>query len=188
MGPVSWRIHYAAAQVNAKLAKRAHDRHWHGAAPVLAGAAALATLPLFLGRVQWAAFLALSVAAAGIWAVHGPLLSWPAVILSGTNAASGVIHCTRFTTLKSVSSTVNPKAHCRGREVRGPCCPGRRSSCRAPTQPRVIQGSSFRSAGFGVPPHLLCTSCSDVSCARMCPWAPDVLPGGHPARHQRSLR
>ena len=77
------------AQVNAKLAKRVHDRHWHGAVPLLAGAAALALLPLFLGRVMWAAFLALSVAAAGIWAVHGPLLSWPAVILSGTNAASG---------------------------------------------------------------------------------------------------
>jgi hypothetical protein len=77
-------------QVNARLAKRADDRHWHGALPVFAGAVALVIMPAFMGRVTWAAFACLSLAAAGIWAIHGPLLSWPAAILRGTNAAAGV--------------------------------------------------------------------------------------------------
>ena len=71
------------------MAKSANDRHWHGAVPVLIGAVALAAMPIFMSRVAWAAFACLSIGAFGIWAVHGPLMSWPAVILSGTNAASG---------------------------------------------------------------------------------------------------
>jgi hypothetical protein len=78
-----------SAQINAKLAKRAGERHWHGGLPVLGGAAALALLAASIGRITWLAFATLSLGAAGIWAVHGPLMSWPAVILSGTNAASG---------------------------------------------------------------------------------------------------
>ncbi|CAL5229393.1 g12711 [Coccomyxa viridis] len=75
--------------VVARMAKSANDRHWHGAVPVLIGAVALAVMPVFMSRVAWAAFTCLSIGAFGIWAVHGPLMSWPAVILSGTNAASG---------------------------------------------------------------------------------------------------
>ena len=56
---------------------------------MLLGAVALALMPAFMGRVMWAAFACLSLAAAGIWAVQGPLLSWPAAILQGTNAAAG---------------------------------------------------------------------------------------------------
>jgi len=71
------------------MAKSANDRHWHVAVPVFFGAIALAVMPIFMSRVAWLAFACLSVAAFGIWGVHGPLMSWPAVILSGTNAASG---------------------------------------------------------------------------------------------------
>ena len=76
-------------QVNAQLAKRANERPWHCALPTLVAAVALGSLPLFMGRNAWVAFLALSVATAGIWSSCGPLMSWPAGILSGTNAASG---------------------------------------------------------------------------------------------------
>lgn len=87
-----WEASYgqsSAPQVVARMAKSANDRHWHGAVPVLIGAVALAVMPVFMSRVAWAAFTCLSIGAFGIWAVHGPLMSWPAVILSGTNAASG---------------------------------------------------------------------------------------------------
>lgn len=71
------------------MAKSANDRHWHVAVPVLISAIALAVMPVFMSRVAWIAFACLTTAAFGIWAGHGPLMSWPAVILSGTNAASG---------------------------------------------------------------------------------------------------
>ena len=71
------------------MAKSTGDRHWHLAVPVLIGAVALAAMPIFMSRVAWAAFACLSIAAFGIWAGHGPLMSWPAILLSGTNAASG---------------------------------------------------------------------------------------------------
>ncbi len=77
------------AQINARLAKKAEERQWHGAVPLLLGAVALALMPAFMGHVTWLAFVCLSLAAAGIWAIHGPLLSWPAAILQGTNAAAG---------------------------------------------------------------------------------------------------
>ena len=76
-------------QVVARMAKSTGDRHWHVAAPVLIGAMGLAAMPIFMSRVAWAAFACLSLAGFGIWAGHGPLMSWPAVLLSGTNAASG---------------------------------------------------------------------------------------------------
>ncbi|CAL8464997.1 g4532 [Coccomyxa elongata] len=75
--------------INARLAKKAEERQWHGAVPLLLGAVALALMPAFMGHVTWLAFVCLSLAAAGIWAIHGPLLSWPAAILQGTNAAAG---------------------------------------------------------------------------------------------------
>ena len=87
--PLEASQHSSAPQVVARMAKSANDRHWHGAVPVLIGAVALAVMPVFMSRVAWAAFACLSIGAFGIWAVHGPLMSWPAVILSGTNAASG---------------------------------------------------------------------------------------------------
>ena len=71
------------------MAKRANDRHWHVAVPVLIGAVALAVMPVFMSGVAWAAFVCLSIGTFGMWAGHGPFMSWPAVILSGTNAASG---------------------------------------------------------------------------------------------------
>lgn len=71
------------------MAKSANDRHWHVAVPLFVGALALALMPIFMSRVAWAAFACLAVAAFGIWSPQGPLVSWPAVILSGTNAASG---------------------------------------------------------------------------------------------------
>ena len=71
------------------MAKAADERHWHISVPALTAAAALGAMPLFMARVPWLAFACLTAAAFGIWSPHGPLMSWPAVILSGTNAASG---------------------------------------------------------------------------------------------------
>ena len=71
------------------MAKAANERHWHISVPALIAAAALGAMPLFMTRVPWVAFACLTIAAFGIWSPHGPLMSWPAVILSGTNAASG---------------------------------------------------------------------------------------------------
>ena len=71
------------------MAKAADERHWHISVPSLIAAAALGAMPLFIARVPWIAFACLTIAAFGIWSPHGPLMSWPAVILSGTNAASG---------------------------------------------------------------------------------------------------
>lgn len=71
------------------MAKRAQERHWHGAAMMFLGALSLALMAAFIGHVGWAAIICLSLAAAGIWSTQGPLLSWPATILQGTNAAAG---------------------------------------------------------------------------------------------------
>ena len=79
----------AALQGVARMAKAADERHWHISVPSLIAAAALGAMPLFISRVPWIAFACLTIAAFGIWSPHGPLMSWPAVILSGTNAASG---------------------------------------------------------------------------------------------------
>ena len=79
----------AALQGVARMAKAADERHWHISVPALIAAAALGAMPLFMARVPWLAFACLTIAAFGIWSPHGPLMSWPAVILSGTNAASG---------------------------------------------------------------------------------------------------
>ena len=76
-------------QVIAYLAKRSGERHWHIAAPLMAATCAMTLMPLVQRHVSWLAFLALVVGAVGIWAPHGPLLSWPAALLPGTAAASG---------------------------------------------------------------------------------------------------
>ena len=66
------------AQANARLAKRSGERHWHGAVPLLVGAAALAVLAVLLGTPGTGAagavgaFVALTAAAAGIWSVREP--------------------------------------------------------------------------------------------------------------------
>ena len=71
------------------MAKRARERHWHGAVMMFLGAVSLALMAASIGHVGWAALLCLSLAAAGIWSTQGPLLSWPAALLQGTNAAAG---------------------------------------------------------------------------------------------------
>eukprot|EP00951_Prasinocladus_malaysianus_P007960 scaffold57314_cov45-Prasinocladus_malaysianus.AAC.2 len=44
-------------------------------------------LEVFLGGAL--SFGAMTLAASGVWAVHGPLLSWPATFLKGSDAAGG---------------------------------------------------------------------------------------------------
>ena len=93
------------------MAKSANDRHWHVAVPIFTGALALALMPIFMSRVAWAAFACLTIAAFGIWSPHGPLMSWPAVILSGTNAASGEHHWQRALA-PVMGSTMLPENRC----------------------------------------------------------------------------
>lgn len=49
----------------------------------------LAILPVSEAELGWLGVIILSVACAGVWGPHGPLLSWPAKILDGTAAAAG---------------------------------------------------------------------------------------------------
>eukprot|EP00884_Botryococcus_braunii_P022688 jgi/Botrbrau1/9102/Bobra.0305s0009.1 len=81
----------ASMILNAFLARAARERRWHSALPVAMGGAFLGSLPLvvrLLGSV--AAFFTLMLAASGIWAIHGPFFSWPAVFLKGSEAAAGI--------------------------------------------------------------------------------------------------
>ena len=86
----------------AYLAKRNGERHWHIAVPLLMATCAMTLMPLVQQHVAWLAFLALVVAAVGVWGPHGPLLSWPAALLPGTAAASGGF-------LNPILCTLNPK-------------------------------------------------------------------------------
>ena len=78
-----------AVQVIARHAKARQERHWHAGGSMFVGALAAGLLAAFIGHVPFLAFAAFAVALMGIWGVHGPLLSWPAVFLQGPAAASG---------------------------------------------------------------------------------------------------
>ena len=80
-------------QVIARHAKAKEERHWHAGGSMFIGALAAGLLAATLGRLPWLAFSAFAVALTGIWGVHGPLLSWPAVFLQGPTAASGAPAC-----------------------------------------------------------------------------------------------
>ena len=80
---------FAAMQVNARHAKARNERHWHIGGSMILGAAAAGILAATLQSLPWLAFAAFVATLAGIWAGQGPLLSWPAVFLSGPSAASG---------------------------------------------------------------------------------------------------
>ena len=76
-------------QVRAGHAEARKERHWHAGGSMFFGALAAGLLAAALGHLPWLAFMAFGVALTGIWGVHGPLLSWPAVFLQGPGAASG---------------------------------------------------------------------------------------------------
>lgn len=87
-------IPFAAAAVamvvNAKLAEAANERHLHAGVPPCLGAIAMALTPLALRFVSpIAAFVCLVLAAAFVWALHGPFMSWPATFLEGYEASAG---------------------------------------------------------------------------------------------------
>lgn len=75
--------------VIARHSDRAGERRWHVALPAFAASAAL-LLGALLQRQPLAAFVALCVAAGGIWSTLGPFWSLPTVFLSGTAAAGGI--------------------------------------------------------------------------------------------------
>ncbi|KAL4428103.1 hypothetical protein ABPG75_002192 [Micractinium tetrahymenae] len=76
--------------INARLAERANERHRHAGVPILLASATLAVTPLALRFVgPGLAFTCLSLAAGFCWSFHGPFFSWPAVFLSGEQAAAG---------------------------------------------------------------------------------------------------
>ena len=66
------------------------ERRLHVAVPALAGAVGLALAALCRDRFPLGGFLALCLAAAGIWSTLGPFWSLPTVFLSGTAAAGGI--------------------------------------------------------------------------------------------------
>ena len=74
----------------ARHSKATKERHLHGSVALGIAAVGMAMLPVFLTRDPRIAFVALIVAMAGIWSVHGPLMGWPAAFLQGRAAASGM--------------------------------------------------------------------------------------------------
>ncbi|EFN55937.1 hypothetical protein CHLNCDRAFT_145219 [Chlorella variabilis] len=74
---------------NAQHAKRADERRLHTAVPMLAAALGLAALPMLSAAGPAPALLALTLAASGIWATHGPFFSWPSAFLDQRSAAIG---------------------------------------------------------------------------------------------------
>ncbi|KAL4423008.1 hypothetical protein ABPG77_005488 [Micractinium sp. CCAP 211/92] len=74
---------------NAWHARRADERRLHVAVPMLAAALAWGVLPPAAAVGPGLAVVALTVAASGIWATHGPLFSWPAALLDRDAAAMG---------------------------------------------------------------------------------------------------
>lgn len=78
-----------AMVLNARLAETANERHRHGGVPILLAALFMALTPVmlrFAGSV--AAYVFLILAAACVWAPHGPLMSFPAVFLTRADTAS----------------------------------------------------------------------------------------------------
>ena len=79
-----------AMLINARLSKAANERHRHAGIPIVLGAFFMALTPIALAFIApFAAFLCLVLAAAFVWAFHGPFMSWPAVFLSGHEASTG---------------------------------------------------------------------------------------------------
>ncbi|KAL4451937.1 hypothetical protein ABPG75_007599 [Micractinium tetrahymenae] len=74
---------------NAWHARRTDERRLHVAAPMLTAALAWGVLPPAAAVGPGLAIAALTVAASGIWATHGPLFSWPAALLDRDAAAMG---------------------------------------------------------------------------------------------------
>lgn len=70
--------------------KARNERRFHTAIPVFVASMAMMMMPaLDMIAGGYLSFVAMTVAASGVWAVHGPLLSWPATFLSGSDAAGG---------------------------------------------------------------------------------------------------
>eukprot|EP00873_Tetraselmis_striata_P027552 jgi/Tetstr1/447816/TSEL_035146.t1 len=74
----------------AARSKARNERRFHTAVPVFVAAMAMLMMPALEMIVRgYLSFVAMTAAASGIWAVHGPLLSWPATFLVGSDAAGG---------------------------------------------------------------------------------------------------
>ncbi len=78
-----------AMVVVAHHSDRTGERRWHVAGPALAGAAGLALSGWWIAS-PWLAYLALCLAASGIWSTLGPFWSLPTAFLTGTAAAGGI--------------------------------------------------------------------------------------------------
>lgn len=78
----------AAMVINADWALKANERNLHSGVPIILGGLLLMMTPLLrwlVGPVL--SFSALIGAAAGIWAFHGPFMSWPAEFMPSKDAA-----------------------------------------------------------------------------------------------------
>ena len=86
---------YLAASISMVLvanhSDRSGERRWHVALPAFAGCLGLTLSAYFLkNNFPLSAFLALCLAASGIWSTLGPFWSMPTAFLSGAAAAGGI--------------------------------------------------------------------------------------------------
>ena len=85
---------------------RAGERRWHAAAAMLLGAAGLVVGSLVTASVTLS-FVALCVAAVGIWSSYGAFWAMPNAILGGTAAAGGLALVNSF---GNIGAAVSPAA------------------------------------------------------------------------------
>ncbi|KAK9845264.1 hypothetical protein WJX81_001592 [Elliptochloris bilobata] len=77
--------------LNAWSSKRRRERNLHAGLPVLLSGIAFMLIPLAVGRGGViVGFIVLTIAAIGVYAVVGPIFSWPATFLHGNARATGV--------------------------------------------------------------------------------------------------
>ena len=79
-----------AMLANARHSRRASERRWHCAAPLLVCAVALALTPLAARLSAPLALVLLTLATSGAWATYGPFFSWPATWAAPDEAAAAV--------------------------------------------------------------------------------------------------
>ncbi|CAG9462607.1 unnamed protein product [Pedinophyceae sp. YPF-701] len=89
-------IPFAAASISMLYVARRSvvkdERHRHTSYPLWAAAACLIIFVPLGGVLGWGllSFVALTIAAGGVWAIHGPFMSWPGMVLHGSDKALGI--------------------------------------------------------------------------------------------------
>lgn len=85
--------------ITGKLSEAANERRLHAAIPVAIGSVFMSFTALMIAvDIPVAAFICLTVSAAGIWSFHGPVMTWPASFLERDRAVVG------FSMMNSIGS------------------------------------------------------------------------------------